>query len=128
MWMEIQPIKTDKDYREALKEIDRLWLSPEGTPEGDRLDVLIALVVAYEEKHWPPEPETLSDPVEIILAHIDVTGRTQDDLAKRLGSRSRASEILNRKRALTLEMIRKLEREWKIPAELLIRPYKLDAA
>lgn len=125
--MDIHPIKTDRDYRTALKEIDLLWLSPEGTPEGDRLEVLIALVVAYEEKHWPPEPET-GDPVEIILAHMDVTGRTQDELAKLLGSRSRASEILNRKRPLTLSMIHKLHEQWKIPAELLIRPYKLDAA
>ena len=126
--MDIQPIKTDKDYTAALKEIDELWLSSEGTPKGDRLDILIALVVAYEEKHWPPEPETLSDPVEIILAHIDVTGRTQADLATLLGSRSRASEILNRRRALTLEMIHKLNTEWGIPAELLIRPYELKAA
>jgi HTH-type transcriptional regulator/antitoxin HigA len=125
--MDVQPIKTDRDYRSALKEIDRLWSSPDGTPEGDRLEVLIALVVAYEEKRWPPEPET-GDPVEIILAHMDVTGRGQDDLAKLLGSRSRASEILGRKRPLTMAMIRKLESEWKIPAELLIRPYKLDAA
>lgn len=89
--MDIQPIKTDGDYRAALREIDRLWLSPEGTPDGDRLDVLIALVVAYEEKRWPPERETQSDPVEIIMAHMDVTGRTQDELATLLGSaRARA--------------------------------------
>lgn len=124
--MEFNPIKTDADYRRALKEIDRLWLSPENTPEGDRLDVLLALVQVYEEKTWPQELEL--DPVETILAHMDVTGRTQADLAELFGSRSRASEILNRKRALTLEMIHKLHEEWKIPAELLIRPYTLDAA
>jgi HTH-type transcriptional regulator/antitoxin HigA len=124
--MEFNPIKTDADYRRALKEIDRLWLSPENTPEGDQLDVLLALVQVYEEKTFPMEAEL--DPVETIIAHMDVTGRTQADLAKLFGSRSRASEILNRKRALTLEMIHKLHEEWNIPAELLIRPYKLDAA
>jgi len=124
--MEFSPIKTDADYRRVLREIDRLWLAPENTPEGDQLDVLLALVQVYEEKTFPMEAET--DPVETIIAHMDVTGRTQADLATLLGSRSRASEILNRKRALTLEMIHKLHEQWNIPAELLIRPYKLDAA
>ena len=123
--MEINPIKTDEDHREALKEIDRLWNAPEGTPEGDRLDVLVTLVVAYEQKRWPVEP---LDPVDSIIGHMDLSGRTQADLARLLGSRSRASEILGRKRPLTLAMIHKLHNEWKIPAELLIRPYKLDAA
>ena len=123
--MDIKPIKTDEDHREALKEIERLWNAPVGTPEGDRLDILVTLVVAYEEKRWPIEP---LDPVDTILGHMDLTGRTQCDLAELLGSRSRASEILNRKRALTLEMIHKLHREWKIPAELLIQPYELSAA
>jgi HTH-type transcriptional regulator/antitoxin HigA len=123
--MEINPIKTDEDYRNALREIDRLWLSPENTPDGDRLDVLINMVEVYEAKHYPM-PKL--DPVETIIGHMDLTGRTQADLAELFGSRSRASEILNRKRALTLEMIHKLHEEWKIPAELLIRPYKLDAA
>ena len=123
--MEINPIKTDEDHREALKEIDRLWNAPEGTPEGDRLDVLGTLVVAYEQKRWPVEP---LDPVDSIIGHMDLSGRTQADLARLLGSRSRASEILGRKRPLTLAMIHKLHNEWRIPAELLIRPYKLDAA
>lgn len=124
--MEVNPIKTDADYREALKEIDRLWKAAEGTSDGDRLDVLVALVVAYEEKRWPRE-EPL-DPVETIRAHMQWNNYSQADLATLLGSRSRASEILNRKRALTVEMIHKLQSEWGIPAELLIRPYKLDAA
>jgi HTH-type transcriptional regulator/antitoxin HigA len=124
--MDINPIKTDLDYREALKDIDLLWNAPDGSPDGDRLDILATLVEAYEEKQWPIEPE--GDPVEIIIAHMDVTGRTQADLASLLGSRSRASEILAHKRSLTLEMIHKLHHEWRIPAELLIQPYKLDAA
>ena len=89
------------------------------------MDILVTLVVAYEEKRWPIEP---LDPIETIFGHMDLTDRTQADLAKLLGSRSRASEILNRKRALTVEMIHKLQSEWGIPAELLIRPYKLVAA
>jgi HTH-type transcriptional regulator/antitoxin HigA len=123
--MDINPIKTDADHKEALKEIDRLWNAAEGSPEGDRLDVLVTLVVAYEERRWPIEAE--GDPIEIIVAHMDVTGRTQADLAGLLGSRSRASEVLARKRALTLDMINKLHGEWGIPAELLIKPYKLAA-
>lgn len=123
--MEINPIKTDDDHREALKEIDRLWNAPKDTPEGDRLDILIVLVEAYEEKRWPM-PKL--DPVDTIIGHMDLTGRTQADLATLLGSRSRASEVLNRKRPLTIAMIHKLHREWKIPAELLIQPYELHAA
>lgn len=123
--MEINPIKTDDDHRAALEEINLLWNAEEDTPEADRLDILVNLVVAYEEKRWPIEP---LDPVETIVGHMDLTGHTQADLARLLGSRSRASEILNRKRPLTLEMIHKLHNEWKIPAEFLIRPYKLDAA
>jgi HTH-type transcriptional regulator/antitoxin HigA len=123
--MEIRPIVTDDDHREALKEIDRLWDAEDGTPEAARLDAIVTLVVAYEQKHWPVEP---LDPVETIVGHMDLNGYTQTDLARLIGSRSRASEILNRKRPLTLAMIHKLHEEWKIPAELLIRPYKLDAA
>lgn len=123
--MEIKPIKTDEDYRAALREIDQLWLSPEDTPEGDRLDILVSLVERYEAKHYPMRK---LDPVETIIGHMDLTGRTQADLAALLGSRSRASEILNRKRALTLEMIHKLHEQWGIPAGLLVKPYKLDAA
>lgn len=124
--MDIRPVKTDADHKEALKEVDQLWKSPEGSPEGDKLDVIITLVEAYEGERWPMEVE--GDPVEVIIAHMDVTGRSQADLAQLLGSRSRASEVLNRKRALTLEMIHKLNQEWKIPADLLVPPYKLVAA
>jgi HTH-type transcriptional regulator/antitoxin HigA len=123
--MEIRPIVTDEDYREALRTIDRLWKAEPATPEGATLDALVTLVQVYEERRWPREP---LDPVETILASMQWNDRTQADLAKLLGSRSRASEILNRKRALTVEMIHKLQSEWGIPAELLIRPYMLDAA
>ena len=123
--MEIKPIKTDDDHREVLKEIDRLWNAPEGTPDGDRLDVLVTLSVAYEEKRWPIEH---NDPVETIKAHMEWNDLRQVDLAKVLGSRSRASEILNRRRPLTLDMIHKLNREWRIPVALLIEPYEVSAA
>jgi HTH-type transcriptional regulator/antitoxin HigA len=120
-----RPLKTEKEYRDALREVDRLWLSPEGTPEGDRLELLIDAVEAYEAQQYPMRG---LDPVEHILGHMENSGRTQADLARLLGSRSRASEVLSRKRALTVEMIYKLNREWGIPAELLIRPYQVDAA
>jgi HTH-type transcriptional regulator/antitoxin HigA len=123
--MEIRPIVTDEDHQAALAEIDRLWGAAPGTPEGAVLDALATLVQAYEDRRWPPEA---LDPIEAIQASMQWNGRTQADLAELLGSRSRASEILNRKRALTVEMIHKLQSEWGIPAELLIRPYRLDAA
>jgi HTH-type transcriptional regulator/antitoxin HigA len=123
--MEIRPIVTEDDHRDALREIDRLWTSEPGSPEDARLDALVTLVEAYEERQWPVEP---TDPVATIEAHMAWNDYTQADLAELLGSRSRASEILNRKRALTVEMIHKLNREWGIPAEFLVRPYELTAA
>ena len=123
--MEIRPIVTEDDHREALREIDRLWNAESGSQEEAKLDALVTLVEAYEEKVWPVEP---LDPVEAIKAHMKWNDYTQADFAKLLGSAPRASEILNRKRALTVEMIHRLHTEWGIPAALLIRPYKLDAA
>jgi HTH-type transcriptional regulator/antitoxin HigA len=123
--MEIRPIVTDEDHQAALREIDRLWGAAPGTPDGAALDALATLVQAYEERRWPRQS---LDPIETILASMQWNDRTQADLATLLGSRSRASEILGRKRALTLEMIHKLQSEWGIPAELLIKPYKLNAA
>lgn len=122
--MEIRPIVTDEDYKAALKEIDRLWGATPGTDDDAALDALATLVQAYEERRWSRES---LDPVETIEASMQWNDRTQADLAALLGSRSRASEILNRKRALTVEMIHKLQSEWGIPAELLIKPYKLAA-
>jgi HTH-type transcriptional regulator/antitoxin HigA len=123
--MEIRPIISDLDHEAALKQIDRLWGAEPGTPEAATLDALATLVQAYEERRWPRER---LDPIETIVASMQWNDRTQADLAALFGSRSRASEVLNRKRALTVEMIHKLQSEWGIPAELLIRPYKLDAA
>jgi HTH-type transcriptional regulator/antitoxin HigA len=117
--MDIKPVKTEADYEGVLAEIDALFESEPDTPEGDRLEVLLALVKAYEDKHWPLD---LPDAVEAIKFCMQTHGLTQSDLAKLLGSRSRASEILSRKRALTIEQAYKLHREWNIPAESLLTP------
>lgn len=120
--MTIRPIRTAADHEAALARIEALWGADPGTPEGDELDVLADLVEHYEDRHFPvPEVE----PVEFLRAHMEATGRSQGDLAQLLGSASRASEILNRRRALTREMVHKLHSEWGIPTEPLVRPYHL---
>lgn len=123
--MEIRPIRTETDYELALREIEPYFdREPEpGSPEADRLDVLATLIEAYEREHWPIDPP---DPVEAIRYCMERQGYTQSDLAALLGSRSRASEILKRRRPLTLEMVRKLHQEWGIPAESLLQPYELE--
>lgn len=115
--MDIRPIRNDEDHTAALRRIDALWKAPEGTPEGDELDVLATLVERYEQTRWPIEPST---PLEMLKFNMEQNGRTQTDLAALLGSRSRASEILNGKRGLTLDQIRLLATRWSIPAALLI--------
>lgn len=123
--MEIRPIRTETDYELALREIEPYFdREPEpGSPEADRFDVLATLIEAYEREHWPIDPP---DPVEAIRYCMERQGYTQSDLAALLGSRSRASEILKRRRPLTLEMVRKLHQEWGIPAESLLQPYELE--
>lgn len=120
--MEIKPIRTKKDHRRALDEISRLWGAPTGSSAGDKLDVLLTLVDAYEQKSIPID---LPDPVEAIIHRLDQMGYTQTDLARMLGSRARASEILHRKRKLTLETIRTLIRELGVPPQTLVREYSL---
>jgi HTH-type transcriptional regulator/antitoxin HigA len=126
--MEIRPIRTDEDHRAALAEIESLWDAEEGTEAGDKLDVLVTLVEAYETRRWPIETESDFDPIDVLRFAVDEWGHTQAELAELLGSRSRASEILARKRALTVEMIRAISEAWKIPADLLVRPYKVERA
>ena len=126
--MDIRPIRTEEDHRSALKEIEACWGAAEGTEEGDRLDVLLALAEAYEEKHWPTDIDENFDPVDVLNHAIVEFGHTQAELAELLGSRSRASEILSRGRALTVDMIHKISKAWKIPADLLVRPYRIDHA
>ena len=118
--MEIKPIKNEADYQAALKEIELLFDAAPDTPEGDRLEVLTTLVEAYEERHYTiPMP----DPIEAILYHMESRGLTRRDLEPYIGSRARVSEVLNRKRPLTMEMIRNLHKGLGIPAEVLIQPY-----
>lgn len=116
--MEIKPIKSNRDYRAALDEIDRLMDARANTAEGDRLDVLVTLAEAWEEKHWPIESP---DPVEAILFAMEQRGLSRRDLEPFIGSRARVAEVLNHKRPLTLPMIRRLHNGLGIPAESLIR-------
>ncbi len=115
--MDIRPIRTKDDHEAALREIDRLWGSPEGTDDGDKLDILVALVERFEAVHYPIPP---ADPVGVVRFVMEQNDHSQADLATLLGSRSRASEFLNGKRELSLDQIRRLSREWRIPAGALI--------
>lgn len=124
--MNIRPIRTGKDHRAALAEIEACWGAPAGSDKGARLDVLVALVESYEAKRWPVRDNL--DPIDTLLFAIEELGHSQAELAQLLGSRSRASEILARRRALTVEMIHKIAEAWKIPADLLVRPYKMKKA
>ncbi len=118
--MDIKPIKTETDYEATLREIDRLMDAKLDTPEGDRLDVLTTLVEAWEEKHHRIEDP---DPIEAILHRMEALGLARKDLEPMIGTRARVSEVLSRKRPLTINMIRRLNEEMRIPAEVLIRPY-----
>jgi HTH-type transcriptional regulator/antitoxin HigA len=126
--MDIRPIRTDEDHRAALAEIDACWGAPEGSENGDKLDLLLALVEIYEAKRWPIDVDQSFDPVDVLNHAIDEFGHSQTELADLLGSRSRASEILARRRVLTVDMIHKVSEAWKIPAELLVRPYRIERA
>jgi HTH-type transcriptional regulator/antitoxin HigA len=117
--MDIKPIKTEADYEAALAEVATLMDARLGTAAGDRLDILVTLIEAYEEKHWRIDPP---DPIEAIKQRMQHQGLTRSDLERVLGSKSRVSEILNRKRPLTLNMIRRLHTVLRIPAESLIQP------
>jgi HTH-type transcriptional regulator/antitoxin HigA len=116
--MDIKPIKTEADYEAALAEAATLMDARLGTAEGDRFDILVTLIEAYEEKHWRIDPP---DPIEAIKLRMQQRGLTRSDLERLLGSKSRVSEILNRKRPLTLNMIRRLHAALGIPAESLIQ-------
>jgi HTH-type transcriptional regulator/antitoxin HigA len=123
--MNIKPIKTETDYQAALRAIDKLFDAKPDTPEGDRLDVLVTLVEAYEAKH---HPVPLPDPIEAIEFHMERLGLTRKDLELCIGSRARVADILNRRRLLTLDMIRKLEEKLGIPAAVLVQKYDLVPA
>lgn len=123
--MEIHPIRNDEDHTAALREIERLWGAAAGTEAGDKLDILATLVEKYEDRRWPNIDA--SDPIDLLNYAIDELGHSQAELAELLGSRSRASELLNRRRPLTVEMIHKISESWKIPADLLVRPVRVAA-
>ena len=119
--IKVKPIKTASDYEEALSEIERLMDAKPGTVEADRLEILVTLVEAYENEHYAIP---LPDPIEAINYYLESRGLTRRDLDTYPGSRARVSEILNRKRLLLLEMIRRLNKGLGIPAEVLIQPYE----
>jgi HTH-type transcriptional regulator/antitoxin HigA len=122
---EIKPIRTKKDYEAALAEVERLWGAKLGTPEGDRLDVLATLIDAYEAAHYPVDPP---DPIEAIKFRIEQQGLTRKDLESMIGTRTRVAEVLNRRRSLSINMIRRLHAALGISAEVLIRPSRRDRA
>jgi len=121
--MDLKPIRTQKDYRAALAEAARLWDAPAKSHEADRLDVLAMLIEDYERQHYSiPNP----DPIEFPLHVMESRGLTRKDLSLCIGPRGRVSDILNRTRPLTLDMIRRLVDKLNLPAEVLIQPYELE--
>ena len=113
----MKPIKDEQTYKDSLKRIEELWGAEQDTPEGDELDILLVLIEAYEEKHYPIPP---SDPVDAILFRMEQMDMKRKDLEQFLGPRSRVSDVLNRKRTLSLSQIKKLHKKMGIPYESLI--------
>jgi HTH-type transcriptional regulator/antitoxin HigA len=124
MASDIRPIRTDADYKEALGEMAELWGAKANTPEGDRLDVLATLVDAYEGERDPMDPP---DPIEAIKFRMEQEGLSRRDLAGIIGTRTRIAEVLNRKRGLSIAMIRRLHARLGISADILIRPTRRKA-
>lgn len=118
--MNIKPIKSKKDYQEAMLRLEKVFDAKKGSPKGDELEVLSILIEKYEDDHFPID---FPDPVEAIKFRMEQSGLTQTDLANVVGQKSRASEILNRKRKLSLDMIRQLHKEWRIPTQVLVQAY-----
>ncbi|GBQ90820.1 transcriptional regulator helix turn helix domain [Gluconacetobacter johannae DSM 13595] len=123
MTADLKPIRKEADYDAALEEVGRLWGAKSGTPDGDRLDVLATLIDAYEAKHHPIDPP---DPVEAIRFRMEQQGLTRKDLEPMIGPRNRVADVLNRKRGLSIDMIRQLHDGLGISAEVLIRPSRMD--
>jgi HTH-type transcriptional regulator / antitoxin HigA len=125
MASELKPIRTEADYDTAMAEIENLWGAKNGTPEGDRLDVLATLVEAYETRHYPMDPP---DPIEAIRFRMEQQRITRKELEPMIGTRGRVSEVLARKRSLTIEMIRRLHDGLGISADILIQPSRSKRA
>jgi len=123
--MKLRPIRTKREYQAALKEVGALWDSRARTADADRLEVLVLVVEAYEQKHFPIEAP---HPIDFLLHVMEARGLTRKDLERHIGSRARVAEVLNRVRPLTLEMIRRLASGLKLPADVLIRGYGLRKA
>ena len=119
--MQIKPVKTEADHEAALREIERLWGADEGTPEGDRLEVLTTLVEAFEKAHFPIDAP---DPIQAIKFRLEQQGADKKTLIGVIGNRTRVYEVLRRDRPLSLSMIRRLNQTLDIPAEILIRPVR----
>ena len=122
---EIRPIRSEADYEAALAAVERLWGARSGTPEGDRLDILATLIDAYESEHHPIDPP---DPIEAIKFRVEQQGLTRKDLEGILGTRTRVAEVLNRRRGLSISMIRRLNARLGISAEVLIRRSRAESA
>jgi HTH-type transcriptional regulator/antitoxin HigA len=118
----VRPIRTEADYEEALEEIGRPMTARAGTPEGDRLDVLSTLVEAYEAEHHAIDAP---DPIALLEFAMEQRGADRTDLEPMIGTRARVSEVLTRKRSLSLAMIRNLKAKWELPADVLVRSYPL---
>jgi len=122
---DLKPIRNERDYAAALKDVERLWGAKLGTPDGDRLDVLATLIDAYEAAHEPMDPP---DPIEAIKFRMEQQGLTRKDLEPLIGTRTRVAEVLNRRRSLSIAMIRRLHTVLGISADVLIRPSRRDQA
>jgi HTH-type transcriptional regulator/antitoxin HigA len=123
--MELRPIRSKREHHTALKEAEALWNAPEGSPEADRLEVLTLLIEAYEREHFSiPDP----DPIDFLQHVMEARELTRKDLEPYIGSRARVAEVLNRVRPLTLDMIRKLADGLELPADVLIRGYRVKRA
>ncbi len=122
---DIKPIRSKKDHEKAMKEVEGIWGAKNGTPKGDRLDVLATLIDAWEAANYSMDPP---DPIEAIKFRMEQQGLTRKDLEGIIGTRARIAEVLDRKRGLSIAMIRRLNAELNIPAEILIRPSRRKAA
>ncbi len=120
--MDIRPIRTDADYDEAAREVERLWGAAPGSPDGDKLDVLATLLQAYDDAHHPVADLS---PVEVLAYAVTEMGRSQRDLAELLGSRSQASDLLLGRRRISLDLAQKISAAWRIPIQMLVKPYDL---
>ncbi|SRR5438128_2456326 len=125
MATDLKPVRSEADYDAALAEVERLWGAKSGTPEGDRLDVLATLIEVYEVKHHRMDPP---DPIEAIKFRMEQQGLSRKDLEPIIGTRGRVAEVLNRRRGLSIEMIRNLHEQLGISAEVLIRPTRQEEA